>query len=86
MSKVEEIERVIEQLPAEDVEKLSVWLEERRRKYPKPTSGTMVVREVDLRASGISEANAADLRARFKTFAEDWERPEASIYDEDRPR
>ncbi len=39
-------------------------------------------RAVDLRSRGISEAQAADLRARLKTFAEDWERPEASIYDE----
>ncbi len=39
-------------------------------------------RAVDLRSRGISEAEAADLRVRLKTFAEDWERPEASIYDE----
>lgn len=29
---------------------------------------------------------AGDLRARLKTFAEDWERPEAAIYDEDPAR
>jgi hypothetical protein len=38
---------------------------------------------VDLRACGIDEARAADLRSRLKTFAEDWDRPEAAIYDED---
>ena len=38
---------------------------------------------VDLRARGIDEEHAADLRARLKSFAEDWERPEAAIYDED---
>jgi hypothetical protein len=38
---------------------------------------------VDLRACGIDEAQAADLRARLKTFADDWDRPEAAIYDED---
>jgi hypothetical protein len=43
-------------------------------------------RAVDLRARGIDEAQAADLRARLKTFAEDWDRPEAAIYDEDPPR
>ena len=43
-------------------------------------------RAVDLRARGISEAQAAELRARLKTFAEDWERPEADIYDEDPAR
>jgi len=39
-------------------------------------------RIVNLRDRGIGEAQAADLRARLKTFAEDWERPEAAIYDE----
>lgn len=37
---------------------------------------------VDLRARGISEAQAADLRARLATFAEDWESPEMEIYDD----
>ena len=41
---------------------------------------------VDLRERGIQEAQAADLRARLKTFAEDWDRPEAAIYDEDPTR
>lgn len=31
---------------------------------------------------GIDEVQAAGLRSRLKTFAEDWERPEAAIYDE----
>lgn len=39
--------------------------------------------EVDLRARGIGEAQAADLRARLKTMAEDWNRPEMDIYDAD---
>jgi hypothetical protein len=43
-------------------------------------------RAVDLRSRGISEEQATDLRARLKTFAEDWERPEAAIYDEDAAR
>jgi hypothetical protein len=43
-------------------------------------------RVVDLRSRGISEKHARDLRARLKTFAEDWERPEAAIYDEDQAR
>ena len=41
---------------------------------------------IDLDARGIDETHAADLRARLKTFAEDWDRPEADIYDEDPPR
>ena len=41
---------------------------------------------LDLRARGIGEAQAAELRARLKTFAGDWDRPEAAIYDEDPAR
>ncbi len=37
---------------------------------------------VVLHDRGMDEIQAADLRSRLKTFAEDWERPEASIYDE----
>ena len=36
---------------------------------------------IDLRARGINEAQAADLRARLATFAEDWNSPEMDIYD-----
>jgi hypothetical protein len=39
--------------------------------------------EIDLEDRGIDELQAADLRARLKTFAEDWNLPEADIYDED---
>ncbi len=37
---------------------------------------------VDLRAQGISEAQAAELRARLATFAEDWESPAMEMYDD----
>lgn len=36
---------------------------------------------IDLRERGIDEAQAANLRARLATFAEDWESPEMSVYD-----
>ena len=36
---------------------------------------------IDLRARGIGEAQAADLRWRLKTFAEDWDRPDMDVYD-----
>jgi hypothetical protein len=36
---------------------------------------------VDLQARSINEKQAAELRARFETFAEDWDSPEMSIYD-----
>ena len=37
---------------------------------------------VNLRERGIDEAQAADLRRRLATFAEDWDRPEMAIYDD----
>ena len=39
-------------------------------------------REVDLRVRGISEVQAAELRARLATFAEDWESPAMEMYDD----
>jgi hypothetical protein len=36
---------------------------------------------VDLRARGIDEQEAADLRWRLQAFAEDWNRPEMDVYD-----
>ena len=41
---------------------------------------------VALQDRGIDEVQAADLRSRLSTFAEDWERPEAAINDEDPAR
>ena len=47
--------------------------------------GTLVIvtflapAHIDLRARGIDEVQAAELRARLATFAEDWESPEMSI-------
>ena len=41
---------------------------------------------IDLRVCGIDEAQAGELRTRLKTFAEDWERPEADIYDKNPAR
>ena len=37
---------------------------------------------INLQNRGIDEARPADLRARLATFAEDWESPEMSIYDD----
>jgi hypothetical protein len=37
---------------------------------------------VDLQARGIGEAQAAHLRSRLATFAEDWGSPEMDIYDD----
>lgn len=37
---------------------------------------------IDLRAHGLSRAEAADLRDRLAAFAEDWESPEMDVYDD----
>lgn len=37
--------------------------------------------QVDLRARGIAEAQAAELRARLAPFAEDWDDPAMDAYD-----
>jgi len=37
---------------------------------------------VDLQARGIDEVDAADLRARLTTFAEEWDSPEMDIYND----
>ena len=37
---------------------------------------------IDLRARGIDEARAAELRARLATFVEDWDSPEMAVYDD----
>ena len=37
---------------------------------------------IDLQARGIDEAQAADLRVRLQTFAEDWDSPEMAVYDD----
>jgi len=36
---------------------------------------------IDLRARGIDEAQAADLRTRLATFVAEWESPEMNVYD-----
>ena len=41
---------------------------------------------VDLRAWGIDEPQAVDLRRRLVQFAEDWDRPEMAAYEELPPR
>jgi hypothetical protein len=42
-----------------------------------PSGGT-----IDLRARGIDEAEAAELRSRWGAAAEDWDRPEMDVYND----
>ena len=37
---------------------------------------------IDLRVRGIDESQAVELRARLATFADDWDSPEMSVYDD----
>lgn len=37
---------------------------------------------IDLAGRGIDPQQAADLRRRLAAFAEDWDRPEMSVYDD----
>ncbi|MDP9170332.1 MAG: antitoxin family protein [Acidobacteriota bacterium] len=41
---------------------------------------------VDLSERGIDESQAADLRRRLASFAEDWNLPEMTVYDDLPPR
>ena len=67
--------QIIEELPKLTAAELDAV----RRKLAEISSDHSVL---VLHDRGINEVQAADLRSRLKTFAEDWERPEASIYDE----
>jgi hypothetical protein len=55
---------------------------------PPGTMGRVIVtfvsspaKVVDLGERGVSPEQAADLRHRLATFAEDWQRPEMEAYD-----
>lgn len=39
--------------------------------------------EIDLRAKGISEEQAAILRSKLSVMSDDWNRPEMDVYDVD---
>ncbi len=40
-------------------------------------------KEVNLKERGIGETQAAELRGKLNTIAEDWNRPEMDVYDVD---
>lgn len=46
-----------------------------------PLDQPLTANEINLHERGINKAQAASLRARLRTFAEDWERPEMEVYD-----
>jgi len=40
-------------------------------------------KEINLKERGIGQAQAAELRSKLSTIAEDWSRPEMDVYDVD---
>ena len=56
---------------------LNNWLEWKES----DTSETLKDGHIDLRSLGICAEQAAEIRARFAAFAEDWDSPEMDIYD-----
>lgn len=52
-------------------------------KSKKAKTNVPIKREIDLRKLGIGKIQAAELRAKFKTIAKDWQKPEMDIYDID---
>jgi hypothetical protein len=70
----------------EDVRLCEQAADEQAAKRDRLEEAAADYRAVDLRSRGIGEAQASDLRARLRTFAEDWDRPEAAVYDEDPAR
>lgn len=41
------------------------------------------IKEISLSERGIDKTQAAELKGKFNTIAEDWSRPEMDIYDVD---
>ncbi len=41
------------------------------------------IKETNLQQRGIGKVQAADLRAKLNTMAEDWNKPEMDVYDVD---
>jgi excisionase family DNA binding protein len=46
-----------------------------------PISSSIVEQSIDLASQGINQSEAEVLRASLMTFADDWNSPEMSIYD-----
>ncbi len=51
------------------------------RVHINPSAMLGAIGNIDLRERGIDEAQAAEMRARLASFAEDWESPEMNVYD-----
>ena len=83
------IQAKVRELPDEQQREVLELVEKLARKAPSQdlspsgANGHGEKKQIDLREHGISREQAADLRARLSTFAEDWNDPEMDIYDVD---
>ena len=85
------IQAKVRELPDEQQKEVLELIEKLARKAPgedlarssSGANGHGEKQQIDLREHGISREQAADLRARLSTFAEDWNAPEMDIYDVD---
>lgn len=75
----ETLETFLDDFPTVTREQVSSVLEVCERKLFEAED---MLEDTDLLTRGISQEEAAALRARLSTFAEDWERPEMDAYDD----
>ena len=73
---IDSIVEMLEQLPPQRQAEARDFVEFLLSKEAVATNGA-----VSLQNRGIDQAQAASLRARLQTFAEDWERPDMGAYD-----
>lgn len=73
---IDSIVEMLEQLPPQRQAEARDFVEFLLSKEAAIANGS-----VSLQNHGIDQAQAASLRARLQTFAEDWERPEMGVYD-----
>ena len=70
----------------EIIEELPKLSEAKRRAVQRKLLELSSRSTIKLQSRGINASQAADLRSRLSTFAEDWNRPEMDIYDDDAAR
>lgn len=73
----EDIDEFLDQFPSVTREQVVALLEVSRERICWPTIKPQLI----CVARGITEEQAAELRARLSAFDEDWERPELAAYD-----
>ena len=80
MSVAEMVLETIQALPAEQQEQVLKYAQDLQKNQALGVS--TYDGSIDLAERGIDAEQAADLRSRLQTFAEDWDSPEMKAYDE----